>query len=335
MDIVKITGLSRFFIFAVFLGAAILLAGCSDGGPKQIPVNQTNETNQTNNTSTQGTGNNETLTQANGTNWGYKNETQTTYFDSNLKVYVLPFEAADAILVSRSDFHMLYDTGREQDYAQLKSFLNRLGITELSAVVITTELPDHSGGFSQLVKDFKIDEVWKYKMDFTENRMADALREAQLNGAKVITPSYGMNFTREGVRITVLNPQKESFVSKTQDSIALRVELMDSCFLLFSESETSIEMKLKGMGANLKCDVLKGSTHGDATATDHLFLQSVEPEMIVFTTDGKDYPHKTTMERINIYNENSDKKITVLNTHEKGMVTFVCDGKSCRMNSDR
>lgn len=256
--------------------------------------------------------------------------------DTNLKIYILPNGAEDAILIMRKDFNMLFGVGRAESYTRLKSYLTRFGVKKIDIVVLPNEWNEQIGGFQFLANDFKIGEIWKSQASFVKNSSKTALYNAKLRGALERQVQYGDTFERNGITIKILNPQKELLNSEEQDSVAIKVAFVDFCALIFSESEQSIEYKLKGLGENLECQILKGSKHGGPTATSDLLIRTVTPDAIIFTTDGSENkPHKTTLERIKIYNNSATTHVNVYSTHINGLITIISDGKLYKLMAEK
>ncbi|MEM5782616.1 MAG: hypothetical protein QXD43_05505 [Candidatus Aenigmatarchaeota archaeon] len=246
----------------------------------------------------------------------------------NLLISIFPTGKSDAILLNLDNKKfILIGTGSLSYTNILDNFFSLYGVKQIDLLILPTEMDSQIGAFQLLAKKYVIDEIWKYPLEFSKQEFKDSLYIAKLNGSRVLNVNKGFKKNFSDLEISILNPDKSLLNSVEQDSLVIKLNYKKFCMLIFSESEMMIESKLKGNNDLGKCNVLKASRHGGATATSDLLIRAVEPEYILFTTDGNwDSPHSTTLERIKIYNATAKTKVNVYTTHKNGKIDISTNG---------
>ncbi|MBE5785882.1 MAG: MBL fold metallo-hydrolase, partial [Clostridiales bacterium] len=72
---------------------------------------------------------------------------------------------SDAILLQTEEGAFLVDTGLKKQFDTLSAALSRLGVTELSAVIITHGHKDHIGGLKKLLETYPVDTIYTSALD--------------------------------------------------------------------------------------------------------------------------------------------------------------------------
>lgn len=125
--------------------------------------------------------------------------------------------------------------------------------------------------------------------------------------------------------LTILFPDYDpTNLESNMSSIVAQLVYGETEYLLTGDSPTQIEEYLVGTrGTELESDVLKAGHHGSYTSSAEIFVSTVQPKYVIFSS-GKDnsygHPHKEVTDRFTAHN------VLQKNTAESGSIFSVSDG---------
>lgn len=211
--------------------------------------------------------------------------------DGSVRVIYIDVGQGDATLI-KYPYHqgaLLIDTGKENQYASVKSQLYKSGIKQLSSVIITHPDEDHNGSLS-LIND-------------------------QFQPKNIITKP---TLLKEPLNIMFLLEERVSEDTNDQSLIVL-FKVQDTQFLFTGDASEQIEMMLIKKYPLLQADILKLGHHGSKTSSHPRFLQQMNPKLAIISSDPKTYnhPHPSVMKslydlRINSLQTSSSSTIEVV-----------------------
>lgn len=211
--------------------------------------------------------------------------------DGSVRVIYIDVGQGDATLI-KYPYHqgaLLIDTGKENQYASVKSQLYKSGIKQLSSVIITHPDEDHNGSLS-LIND-------------------------QFQPKNIITKP---TLLKEPLNIMFLLEERVSEDTNDQSLIVL-FKVQDTQFLFTGDASEQIEMMLIKKYPLLQADILKLGHHGSKTSSHPRFLQQMNPKLAIISSDPKTYnhPHPSVMRslydlRINSLQTSSSSTIEVV-----------------------
>jgi competence protein ComEC len=158
------------------------------------------------------------------------------------------------------------------------------------------------------------------------------MRTLEDRGLEVTLPSPGVQFSLGGAEVEILGPLTINPDEQNNSSIILMVTHGDVKFLFTGDAERRAEQALLESGASLSATVLKAGHHGSDTSTTYPFLREVMPEYAVISCGrGNIYghPHDNLLSRLR------DADVTLYRTDLQGTVTFVSDGKTLSVTTER
>lgn len=79
---------------------------------------------------------------------------------TKLKVHFVDVGQGDATLIQCGNSYSLIDTGTESNYPKLKSYLDKIGVSKISSLVLTHPDADHIGGADLLIRDYSVKTVY-------------------------------------------------------------------------------------------------------------------------------------------------------------------------------
>ncbi len=196
----------------------------------------------------------------------------------------------DCILITLpEDKTMLVDTGLHYSWNELKSGLDKLGITAIDYLVITHLHGDHGGSLLPLVDNFAVDtvvlpDVYGGAEASVVPQINEVMQRAALGQQKVLRVAEGDVFFLGDARFEVLNPAFRGFCSNSLNdtSIAVKMTYLDNTVLLTGDIPQSVELRLaEKYGDALKCDVLKSAHHAIVWQNHYRFIDACSPRYTV------------------------------------------------------
>jgi competence protein ComEC len=209
----------------------------------------------------------------------------------------------------------------------------------IDLVVLTHPHSDHVAGLTELLNRYNVRRVLQREINLDTAQHVEWTRSVASEGALVLNarPGQVLSFD-DGVIVEVIAPPEPLLNGTESDtdnaSVVLRVSLGEVSFLLaadiFSEGEASI---IRG-GLNVDADVLKVPHHGSRNASTAAFLAAVSPAAAVISAGTENrfgHPHQELLDRL--ARHLPPDRVYV--TSERGTVTFVTDGKTLSVTTER
>lgn len=231
--------------------------------------------------------------------------------------------AADCILVTAGETHILIDAGNPADGPKLAQTLLRRGIQTLDLVIATHPHADHIGGMPKVLEHVPAKSVWMPKPD-PEGGQVDAvyfdlLALLEERKMPVTQPQKGDVWERGGIKLTVLHCG-----GKTDNlnnlSLVVLVEYKNVSFLLTGDSETEVEEEMIASGLLRPVTVLKVGHHGSKTSTSGAFLDAVAPQFAAISCGSDAPPGEDVLERL------KQRNISYQRTDLDGDLIYATDG---------
>jgi len=255
-----------------------------------------------------------------------------------LEVTAIDVGQGDSLLVVAPDGHtLLIDAGgamgpitSDFDYGEevVSPYLWSRGITRLDAVELTHAHQDHIGGLRTVLRNFRPRELWLGRNpDFPALRAV--LRQAQLEGTRVVARREGERFDFGGAQVAVLAPAPDWQAAarpRNNDSVAIKVSLGSTAVLLPGDAERLLERRLAAE-EDVAADVLKVAHHGSATSTTPEFLAATHPRYALISAGARNpfgHPRPDVLARLGAAH------VATFRTDTLGAVTFYLDGRQVR-----
>lgn len=243
---------------------------------------------------------------------------------TKLKVHFVDVGQGDATVIQYGNSYSLIDTGTESNYPKLKSYLDKIGVSKISSLVLTHPDADHIGGADLLIRDYNVKTVYmtsKTSTTMEYKEVLNAVDDYNVSSLKRVKTGDKIPFGK--LKGNVLSADSQA--SDTNDSsIVLLLKNKKNSFLFTGDASAKLENKLANE-YNVDADVLKVSHHGSAYSSAAYFLKKVSPKYSVISV-GKDnnygHPDKYALKRIKKF---STKKI--YRTDEDGTIMLTSNGK--------
>lgn len=244
---------------------------------------------------------------------------------SKLVVTYLDVGQGDATLISKGNFHMLIDAGKNEKGDMVVQYLKDAGVDRLDILVGTHPDSDHIGGLDCVIDSIAVDTLYMPEAGKDTKTYRDVVAAMEKRQLVSQMPEIGREYTYDGnVLVRFLSPGKR-YSDANDNSLVVQIAYGRTRFLFMGDAEETAEKEILADGYDLECDVLKLGHHGSYTATSLAFLQKADPAYAVISC-GRDnsygHPHAETLAKL------EDEDVQVYRTDQMGTVRAVSDGKN-------
>jgi beta-lactamase superfamily II metal-dependent hydrolase len=238
-----------------------------------------------------------------------------------MKVYFISDGLADSILVTKGGFSMLIDAGNA---APAASLISRLGIQKVNVLVATRDYSGAIGGMREITETFDVGEFWYNGIGAGSAEYVALLEAVKGSGIPVKKPVAGDSMNISGLRVDVLNPQKQKlYGNPDSDAVVLKLRSRDLCILLLNPTVQERENALISAGQDLNCEAITYFKHGEGRPTPSLLVENnprLRHIVISVGANKQGLPSPTTITRlVNI------SKLDVWRTDSDGTVGLFMD----------
>lgn len=178
----------------------------------------------------------------------------------------------------------------------------------IDAIIITNPDQDHIGGFVDVLKVYKVGQVFE-SGTFNDSKTYQNL-ETEIKNKNIprFLAKRGMKLhIGSGAVIDILFPDRDVSLWPTNEgSIVAKLTYGNTSIMLTGDatSETEKIILAENFQAALKSTILKVGHHGSRTSTSYSFVQAVSPEYALIS-DGKDnsygHPHLDVLDTLNSF----------------------------------
>lgn len=213
-----------------------------------------------------------------------------------LIVDILDIGKADCIILRHQDLVCMIDTGEEENYSDVRSFLLTRGIQKIDALIISHFDKDHVGGAAKIISDFEIGEVYltTFEKDSEYVQRCFEAMDAKEIEPNRLTADLSLEF---GSVFLTLSPPKEAFYPEKEDNNASMVvsAVLGNEKLLFcgdAMEERIRELLKEDVSA---VDFMKIPYHGNSLGNLDQLLDLATPKYCAITCSKKNPPAEDTL----------------------------------------
>lgn len=232
-----------------------------------------------------------------------------------LRVTVLDVGQGDAILLQPADgAAVLVDGGPHGD--DLRTHLEREGVSKLGAAVISHDQADHVGGIEELLGSVPI-----HRLVYAE-RGAEFLREARAAGVRAVSMAEGSELDSGSLRLQAVWPPRTLLAGAPPKdpnaaALVLRARWHDFSMLLTADAEAAAVPLDPG-----PVDVLKVAHHGSEDAGLDALLDRTAPKLAVISVGaGNPYGHPAPATLSTL----AEHRVSTVRTDRAGDITIDVD----------
>ena len=256
-------------------------------------------------------------------------------FAGVLKVHVMDVGQGDAVLIEApGDKRVLIDAGTAG--SKVADKLLARGIKSLNLAVSTHPHADHIGGMSDVLKKLEVGRYMDNGMSHTTLTYARTMGVVERKGIGYVNAVAGRTLQLgDEVKLTIIYPRANPIRGTRSDlnsnSVVIRMDHKDNCFLFTGDAEEPTERDLLNRGVE-PCEVLKVAHHGSGHSSKSAFLRAVKPKYAAISA-GKDnrygHPDEEALARL------KSAEVEVYRTDLSGTITFTSDGTTLKVTTQR
>lgn len=256
-------------------------------------------------------------------------------------VSMLDVGQGDSLLIQTpTQKNILIDAGDGK--IKVAPLLTAHGVDHLDLVIASHPHADHIGGMLAVLQAFPVKNfddnglphtTQTYLAVESELKARQALPAGDPQHIEAVGAIRGDTFDiGDGATLTVLfpdgNPVRGSRSDLNSNSVVVRLNHGDDCFLFMGDAEEPTERRLLDAGLG-QCDVLKVAHHGSEYATTPAFLAAVAPKVALISVGAHNnygHPGPNTVARLQsegaaVYRTDLNGEITVRSTGHGEKVT--------------
>ena len=197
---------------------------------------------------------------------------------------VLLYSGSDAVLVDSGSSNSYIDAGR-----RAADQISSMGISRLSAVVLTHYHADHANGMVTLLSRIPVDQLWLADIE-DEFGVRDRLVSlAEQNGTQVRFITSPNQMLMGEAELTVLPPIGEGDMN--EQGLTILCSAGDFDVLVTGDMAGTTEKQLIAAYDLPDIELLVVSHHGSKNSSDPAFLKEIRPELAVICVGDNNYGH--------------------------------------------
>ncbi|MHB8481372.1 MAG: DNA internalization-related competence protein ComEC/Rec2 [Nitrospiria bacterium] len=237
----------------------------------------------------------------------------------------IEFPDGKNMLIDGGGLYHEFDIGR----LVVAPFLWNRGVHRLDYLVATHPQNDHIGGLIFILKKFSVGEVWTNGTT-KETRIAatfeKVIQERNLTEKRV---EAGDIITVGDSSVTVLNPHlKNPLISsvhaqENDDGIVIKIDYRQHTLLFTADIEKKAEERILLDRPGMKVTLLKVPHHGGKSSADPVFVQTISPEISVFSAGRHNAYHHPHPDTLALYQTIPTR---IYRTDQEGALIFKTDG---------
>lgn len=239
--------------------------------------------------------------------------------DHPLRIHLCDVGAADAMLLSLGEHHILVDTGTSETADRVHILLAQENIPALDAIFLTHPHSDHMGAAASLLSRYPAAQVMLSgnPIDFS---LPPNQPTTQLSAGNTI--SFG------DLTVEILSTGLST--GDTNDaSLILRVTYGDFSLLCMGDATTDVEADLLSRQLLSPSTVVKLGHHGSQTSTSEAFLDAVAPQHCLISCGGDAPAHSLVLHRLR------QRSISYSRTDLDGTITLTTDGNHMKIHHEK
>ena len=245
----------------------------------------------------------------------------------NLKVYFLNVGQGDAEYIKTpGGKDILIDGGPDTSVLNELGKVMDFGDREINLVILTHPHADHLTGLLEVLKRYKIDEVWETGVEYPSATYESWKKEISTQNIPDKFVKAGDEKEFNEVKILVLYPlspiSNQTIDNLNNASIVNRLDYKKFSVLFSGDAEKDVQTKL--LDKNIFATVLKVAHHGSANGLTEDFLKVVRPAVAVIEVGQKNtygHPAPSTISLLKKY------AVRVYRTDQNGTIEISSDGE--------
>lgn len=225
-----------------------------------------------------------------------------------LHLYAFSMGKADCLLLSYDGYHVLIDTGEEDDGEDIAQELSSLGIEKIGLLILTHFDKDHIGGLPELLEHIEVEACLRpgYVRDSKKYRAMEEALEVHNVPVQELTADTGLTLGRGSFLFwtsTVAYDTEEK--NDNELSMVTRFTYGDCSYVFMGDAEGQWLSDLCYKGYDITCDVLKVPHHGEWDASTGALAALSLPQFALITDSKKNPADEQTLSAFRLLGANT------------------------------
>jgi competence protein ComEC len=206
--------------------------------------------------------------------------------------------------------------------------LRAAGVRRLDYLVLSHGDPDHIGGATAIVDEFRPREIWEGIPVPRFEPLSRLRDDARSRGLRWLNVRASDRFDADGVSVAVLHPDPPDWERqrvRNDDSIVLELRWRDASFWLTGDVGKAVERALPSRMTLAPLRVIKVPHHGSLTSSSGDFVRALQPTVAVVSAGRANHFGHPAPDVLRRYR---DAGTEIFRTDQDGEVTIDTDGYS-------
>ncbi|MCI0485573.1 MAG: MBL fold metallo-hydrolase [Blastocatellia bacterium] len=213
--------------------------------------------------------------------------------------------------------------------------LKKYGVTEIDLIIASHPHADHIGEMRDIMRAFKVKEVWDSGFNNNTKTQRDMLEEIRSRGIKLSLPKQGETRAIGQALLEVLNPPARLPDEANNASLVVRLTFGKKRFLFTGDAEEeSWERMIATVKDKLRADLLKAAHHGSSNGTMREVLEAVRPDIVTISCAAENSYHHPHPRVVNML-EDREGDVKLFRTDLQGAITATSDGDTIEMTAEK
>ncbi len=268
------------------------------------------------------------------------------FWHDDLRITVIDVGQGSSALVEMPEgFNLLIDGGGFSDNSVfdvganvIAPLLWRKKIKTIDTLILSHPNSDHLNGLLYIAENFNVKRVWA-NCDTADTIGYRKFMEIIKKKAIYLPEFKEISRTQiiNGAQLKLLYPaddymdnNKRKWSNLNNNSLVIKVKFGSKSFLFPGDIMAKAEKELVAIsGDDLKSNVLIAPHHGSKTSNSEFFIDSIDPEIVIFSSGWRNryrFPHTSVLKKY------KERGCRILRTDSHGAVTISTDGQSLEVS---
>lgn len=249
-----------------------------------------------------------------------------------LSVHFIDVGQGDCTLIICRDKAMLIDTGGQEAFLKVDSYLKAQGINEIEWLVATHADEDHIGAGADIMKQYKVNNILMNKISNNTDSFANFISAVSKEKAKIFKPVVNDIYSMADLSFRVIAPIKEYKDSTNNSSIVIKLQYGHKSFIFQGDAELLEERDIINSNADISADVIKIGHHGSNNSSSEEYLKKVNPYIAVISAglnNSYNLPSEKLLKRLEEF------EIDYKRTDTDGNICIATDGEKLFLHLEK
>ena len=200
----------------------------------------------------------------------------------------------------------------------------------IDLIIITHPHSDHISGLIEVIKRYKIKEIFYTGVSYNSETYAELLRQIEHNKIELIEINKQQELTlSENLKLKILFPnenlREKNIENLNNTSMVVKLIYNENSFLFAADAEYEVEQILLEDEIGLSADILKVGHQGASDSSSLEFLQKVAPQIAIISVGANNkfgHPSLRVIRRL----EKLGAK--VFRSDQNGDIKIIADGEN-------